>query len=168
MRAPVLYRYFFKITVPLLKNIMVFVMLTSIIGGLQLLEEPMQLFSGWATSSTQLGGPGSSCLTVMWYLYDTAFGTTMRQGLEQRYRIHSLLLLLFLHSSVTDYLTVERMHMNKSRKHRLQSVLETFFAALIVIILMLPFYIMFMMGTYSSQKHFGYSPLNRGVICWKI
>ena len=72
---------FFKITVPLLKNIMVFVMLTSIIGGLQLLEEPMQLFSGWATSSTQLGGPGSSCLTVMWYLYDTAFGTTMRQGL---------------------------------------------------------------------------------------
>ena len=52
--------------------------------------------------------------------------------------------------------------MNKSRKHRLQSVLETFFAALIVIILMLPFYIMFMMGTYSTAEIFRILPFKPG------
>lgn len=52
--------------------------------------------------------------------------------------------------------------MNKSRKHRLQSVMETFFAALIVIILMLPFYIMFMMGTYSTAEIFRILPFKPG------
>jgi cellobiose transport system permease protein len=72
---------FFRITIPLLKNIVVFVILTSIIGGLQLMDEPMLLLSGWANPSAQVGGPDRSCLTSVWYLYDTAFGTNMRQGI---------------------------------------------------------------------------------------
>ena len=70
---------FFKITLPLLRPIIVFLLITSIIGGFQLMEEPMLLmgstgFGGYA------GGPERSCLTAVWNLYDTAFGSTMRYG----------------------------------------------------------------------------------------
>lgn len=69
---------FFKITLPLLKPVMLFMLITSIIGGFQLLEEPMLLLAGW--NSYNIGGPEGSCLTVVWNLYDTAFGSSMKYG----------------------------------------------------------------------------------------
>lgn len=34
----------------------------------------MLLLNGWATVGQTVGGPGRSCLTIVWNLYDTAFG----------------------------------------------------------------------------------------------
>ncbi len=73
-------RTFFQITIPLLKPVTSFILITGIIGGFQLLEEPMQLFKGTG-SATLIGGPDHSALTPIWNMYDTAFGTTQRYGL---------------------------------------------------------------------------------------
>ena len=62
------------VTIPLLKPITKFLVITSIISGSQVVEEPMLLLNGWATVGNAIGGPGRACLTAVWYLYDTAFG----------------------------------------------------------------------------------------------
>lgn len=72
---------FFKITVPSLKSVIMFLLITDIIGGFQLVEEPMLLFTGMSDTIGQVGGPERSCLTAIWNLYDTAFGSSMRYGL---------------------------------------------------------------------------------------
>src|SRR5699024_5572956 len=61
---------FINITIPMLKNTFVFLITTSLISGLQLFAEPQQLFS---RAGGLVGGPEKSCLTVLWYMYDTAF-----------------------------------------------------------------------------------------------
>ena len=62
-----------KIIVPLLKNIILFIVITGTIGGLQLFDAPQMLFSSGITVRA-LGGPGRSGLTAVWYLIDTSFG----------------------------------------------------------------------------------------------
>lgn len=77
------FRTFMSITLPLLKPVTAFIVITGVIGGFQLLEEPMLLFggNGMAASSAVIGGPERCCLTTVWNMYDTAFGTTTRYGL---------------------------------------------------------------------------------------
>lgn len=58
---------FFKITVPLLKPVILFTAITSTIGTLQLFDEPMNI--------TQ-GGPGNATLTVSQYIYNLSFKYT--------------------------------------------------------------------------------------------
>jgi len=76
-------RSFFSITLPLLKPVTVFIVITGIIGGFQLLEEPMLLLtgSGMGSSVAVIGGPDRCCLTTVWNMYDTAYGSTTRYGL---------------------------------------------------------------------------------------
>ena len=52
------------------------------IGSLQLVEDPMTLLTGWISGgqSAVAGGPDRSSLTMMWYMYDTGFGTNMNYG----------------------------------------------------------------------------------------
>lgn len=71
---------FWKITVPLVKPITVFVVITSLISGLQLFDEPSLLFTGSGTGSRVVGGPDRSCLTIVWNFYDVSFQTTSRLG----------------------------------------------------------------------------------------
>lgn len=52
-----------RITLPLLKPVLLFTFITSIIGGLQLFDAPLMLGSG----------PDNSTLTMVMYLYQTAF-----------------------------------------------------------------------------------------------
>jgi len=54
---------FFKIVLPLLKPILLFVLITSLIGGIQMFDVPQILTSG-------NGGPNLSTKTVIMYLYD--------------------------------------------------------------------------------------------------
>lgn len=61
---------FFRITLPLLKPVTVFVVITSIIGDLQIFAEPLMLFSGDGKS---VGGTDNSAMTMMTYLYQNAF-----------------------------------------------------------------------------------------------
>jgi len=75
------FQKFFKITLPLLKQVTVFVVLTTMIGCFQIFEEPFMLFSaGSGVGGQVVGGPDNSCLTGVWLLYDTALGTVMRFG----------------------------------------------------------------------------------------
>ncbi|WP_409252892.1 carbohydrate ABC transporter permease [Bacillus sp. SCS-153A] len=57
---------FSKITVPLLKPILLYIMITSLIGGLQLFDLPMLLTDG-------IGSPDGSLNTMVLYLYNQAF-----------------------------------------------------------------------------------------------
>lgn len=58
---------FFKITLPLLKPVILFTSITSTIGTLQLFDEPMNI--------TQ-GGPGNATLTISQYIYNLSFKFT--------------------------------------------------------------------------------------------
>lgn len=73
---------FFKITLPLMRNILTFVIIQGLIGSFQLAEDPMVLFTGMVTggSGVVVGGPERSALTMIWYMFDVGFGTTMRYG----------------------------------------------------------------------------------------
>ncbi|WP_110112461.1 sugar ABC transporter permease [Bacillus sp. CGMCC 1.16541] len=57
---------FTKITVPLLKPILLYIMITSLIGGLQLFDLPMLLTDG-------IGSPDGALNTMVLYLYNQAF-----------------------------------------------------------------------------------------------
>jgi multiple sugar transport system permease protein len=57
---------FFRITMPLLKPIMLYVAITSLIGGLQLFDLPYLM-------STFTGKPGRSLYTAVFYLFSMAF-----------------------------------------------------------------------------------------------
>jgi ABC-type sugar transport system permease subunit len=70
---------FFRITLPMLRHITVFVIINSFISGFQLFDEPFRLFTG-VTGQGTIGGPGRSMLTMMWYFYDTAFQNNSRYG----------------------------------------------------------------------------------------
>lgn len=63
-----------RITIPMLRPTTRFLIITSIISGSQVVEEPMLLLNGWASVGQAVGGPDRSCLTAVWYLYDVAFG----------------------------------------------------------------------------------------------
>ncbi|MCF7940322.1 MAG: sugar ABC transporter permease [Spirochaetia bacterium] len=72
---------FFRITIPLLKNTLTYVIVTSIIGGMQIFDVPNVLTGG-------LGEPNRSILTMVMYLYNTSFrytnygyGSTIAYGL---------------------------------------------------------------------------------------
>lgn len=69
---------FFHITLPMLRPINVFVIVNGLIGGLQLFDEAQQVFVG--AGSKGVGGPQRSCLTVIWYFYDTSFKNNSRYG----------------------------------------------------------------------------------------
>lgn len=65
-------RTFRKITLPLLHPISFFVVITSVIGGSQLFIEPSIM--------TDFGGPEYSAATIVYYLWDKAFGSGYRLG----------------------------------------------------------------------------------------
>lgn len=58
---------FFKITIPLLKPVILFTSVTSTIGTLQLFDEPMNITNG---------GPGSATTTISQYIYNLSFKYT--------------------------------------------------------------------------------------------
>ncbi|NGN63581.1 sugar ABC transporter permease [Streptomyces sp. A7024] len=61
---------FFRITIPMLRPVILFVAITSTIGGLQLFTEPQVLFPDAAGN---VGGPGGEATTIVLYLYQQAF-----------------------------------------------------------------------------------------------
>lgn len=69
---------FFKITVPLLKSVTTFLVITSTIYMFQMFDEANLLFTN--QSSSTVGGPQQSCLTIVWNFYNQAFGSNPRMG----------------------------------------------------------------------------------------
>lgn len=74
---------FRKITIPMLRPIIEFLLIMNIINGFQLFDEVKVLFSPWLSASGgagTIGGPDRAALTAVWNLYDTSFGTQMQYG----------------------------------------------------------------------------------------
>ncbi len=67
------FQRFLKITLPLLKPVLTFLTMTSVIYGFQLFDEPFLLFSGGFTKSQPYGGPEGSVLTLVMEVYDAAY-----------------------------------------------------------------------------------------------
>lgn len=63
------WKTFFKITIPLLKPILLYVTITSLIGGLQMFDIPFLMCGG------TIGNPAGSTQTVVMYLYKFGFET---------------------------------------------------------------------------------------------
>ena len=69
---------FFKITLPNLKSVTTFLVITSTIYMFQMFDEANLLFTN--QSSSTVGGPQQSCLTIVWNFYNQAFGSNPRMG----------------------------------------------------------------------------------------
>jgi cellobiose transport system permease protein len=60
---------FWRITVPMMRPVILFTAVTSTIGGLQIFTESRVLFG----DTSSIGGPGDAGLTIVSYLYQSAF-----------------------------------------------------------------------------------------------
>jgi len=64
---------FWRITVPLIRPVLSFVVVTSVIGGFQLFDEPFLLYQFASAVESAVGGPDHAGLTIVTYLYQTAY-----------------------------------------------------------------------------------------------
>jgi len=64
---------FWHITLPLMRPVITFTVILSIIGSLQLFEEPLLLTQGGGGSSTAPGGTDRAGLTTLMYIYNASF-----------------------------------------------------------------------------------------------
>ena len=93
-------KIFTRITIPMLRHTTVFLVITSMIGGLQMFEEPKLLFSGWAAlGGAQTGGPGNTALTVVWKFYNDAFNLDSKLGYGSAIA-YSLFMIIMLFSII--------------------------------------------------------------------
>ena len=92
---------FWRITLPLLKPTILYSVITSLIGGMQMFDVPMTLTDG-------AGSPEKSILTMSMYLYNMAFkssnygyGSTIAYGLLTIILVFSLLFYKFINRKPT-------------------------------------------------------------------
>lgn len=97
---------FTRITMPLLRNITVFLVVTSVINGLQLFDEPKLLYGGWS-GSAQVGGPDNTALTVIWKFVDESFISGTRFGYSSAIA-YALFVLIVLFSVVSYKITAPK------------------------------------------------------------
>lgn len=71
---------FFHVVLPSIRRTTVFLMITGLIGGFQLFDEPVQLYSGWSAGVANVGGPEYSVYTVIWKFYNDAYKTNIAMG----------------------------------------------------------------------------------------
>ena len=88
---------FFKITLPLLTPIMVYVAITSLIGGLQMFDVPQIMTSG-------NGAPNRSTMTLIMYL-NNYFGTSKNYGMAG-----ALSVLIFIITGILSFIVFKTMN----------------------------------------------------------
>jgi cellobiose transport system permease protein len=96
-------RRFFSITLPLLRPTLIFVVITSTIGGLQIFTEP-KLFDAMPGSNN--GGSSGQFQTITLYMYQTAFET---QNLGYASAIAWVLFLVIIIIAVINFLVTRRI-----------------------------------------------------------
>lgn len=112
-------KIFTRITIPMLRHTTVFLVITSMIGGLQMFEEPKLLFGGWAAlGGAQTGGPGNTALTVVWKFYNDAFNLDSKLGYGSAIA-YSLFVIIMLFSIVGFKITGrgEKNHEKNKKKN---------------------------------------------------
>ncbi len=93
-------RQLFRITIPMLRPTLIFVVIVSTIGGLQLFTEPL-IFAG-----DSLGGPVRQFQTVAMYMYEKGIETTTTAGYGAA--VAGMLFLMIIIVSVFNFLLVRR------------------------------------------------------------
>ncbi|OLF08318.1 ABC transporter permease [Actinophytocola xinjiangensis] len=96
-------RRFFNITLPLLRPTLIFVVITSTIGGLQIFTEP-KLFDAMPGSNN--GGSSNQFQTITLYMYQTAFET---QDLGYASAIAWVLFVLIIVIALINFLLTRRL-----------------------------------------------------------
>ncbi|MFF2483937.1 carbohydrate ABC transporter permease [Paenibacillus sp. NPDC058071] len=94
---------FFHITLPMLRPVMLFVTITTLIGCFQIFDEPYMLFTGMGASV--VGGPEGSALTGTWLIYDNVFGSLARFGYGS-----AIAYVLFLFISMVSFVMFRLMN----------------------------------------------------------
>lgn len=95
------WRQFWSITIPMLRPTIIFTVIISTIGGLQLFTEPL-VFGGRVE-----GGPLRQYQTVTMYLYEQGFGTRFELGYASA--IALVLFVMILVFGALNYLIVRRL-----------------------------------------------------------
>ncbi len=100
-------RQFFSVTIPMLRPTLIFVIITSTIGGMQIFDEP-QMFS---TGTSGYGGPNRQFLTVSLYLWDLGFNhvTPGQPNLGRSAAVAWLLFLVVVVFAILNYLLTQRI-----------------------------------------------------------
>lgn len=70
---------YIKICIPCIKDVMVFIIITSLINAFQMYDAPVMLFSSGPSGGLPYGGVDRSCLTMVMLIMDEAF-TNMHYG----------------------------------------------------------------------------------------
>ena len=94
-------RQFFSITVPQIRATIIFVVITSTIGGLQIFDE-VRLFDAYG-----LGGPDQNWMTTVVYLYDLAWGDQHSFGRASA--VAWMLFLLIVVIGLVNFLVTQRI-----------------------------------------------------------
>ena len=94
-------RQFFSITVPQIRATIIFVVITSTIGGLQIFDE-VRLFD-----TTGLGGADQNWMTTVVYLYDVAWGN--QHNLGRGAAVAWMLFLLIIVIGLVNFLITQRI-----------------------------------------------------------
>lgn len=94
-------RQFFSITVPQIRATIIFVVITSTIGGLQIFDE-VRMFDVYG-----LGGPDQNWMTTVVYLYDLAWGD--QHSLGRASAVAWLLFLLIVLIGLVNFLVTRRI-----------------------------------------------------------
>lgn len=94
-------RQFFSITVPQIRATIIFVVITSTIGGLQIFDE-VRLFD-----PIGLGGPDRNWMTTVVFLYDTAWGN--QHSLGRASAVAWLLFLLIVVIGLVNFMVTQRI-----------------------------------------------------------
>jgi len=97
----------FRITIPLLKPVTVFIVLSTMIGCFQIFEEPFMIFN---VAGKLVGGPNNSVLTGIWLFYDTAFSNRFRSGYAA-----AIAVCLFVVIAIVSYVANHLMNGKESK-----------------------------------------------------
>ena len=92
-----------RVTLPLMKNVRNFIVITTVIGCFNIFEEPFMIF---ANTTGITGGPQHSALTGMWLFFDTAFSAQMRYGYASSIAFVMFLFIAILTFIITRLLNV--------------------------------------------------------------
>ena len=98
-------RQFFSVTIPMIRPTLIFVIITSTIGGLQIFDEPTMFDQ--QNSATTAGGADGQFVTVTMYLYQLGWGS--QNNLGRSAAVAWLLFLIILIISLVNYGLTQRI-----------------------------------------------------------
>jgi cellobiose transport system permease protein len=98
-------RQFFSVTLPMIRPTLIFVIITSTIGGLQVFDEPT-LFDQ-QNGATTAGGADGQFVTVTMYLYQLGWGS--QNNLGRSAAVAWLLFIVILIISLINYFATQRI-----------------------------------------------------------